>query len=270
MFASSNFKAVCGFACVALAACHALGHGGGGDIAVFETAGQVDVGFAVLDDNDIEQVAFDPNDRVFQAILTPLAGAPPFIPWDFGSSEPGFDANEGDLPAEAEIGWNVLSIQHWDGVGELAFSPATGVEGGYAPQPDLTDTLGGFHAHPTFGLSDLTDDLLPLPDGVYLTELSVSVTGLADSDPFYLVALVDGVVNAQPDPVAAAESLGEAVRDFLDPQTIDPGFGAPTLGGKNFGFYAEAIQYAESLVIPEPGAAALLLTALGFASTRSR
>ena len=270
MFVTDKLKSAFGLFGAALLASQALGHGGGGDIAVYETAGQVDVGFAVLDDDDINQVSFDPNDRVFQAVLTPVVGAPSFIPWDFGSSEPGFDANEGDLPAEAQIGWNVLSIKHWDGAGALAFAPATDVEGGYAPQPDLTDTLGGFHAHPTFGLSDLTGGPEPLADGVYLTELSISVAGLEDSDPFYLVSLVDSVVNSQPDPVATAESLGEAIRDYLAADTTDPGFGAPTIDGKSFGFYAEAIQYAESLVVPEPGAAALLLSACGLLAMRRR
>lgn len=255
-----------GLCSLLLFAPRAYGHGGGGDIAVFETAGQVDVGFAILDDDDIEQIAFDPNDSVFQAILTPLTGAPAFIPWDFGSSEPGFDANEGDLPAEAEIRWNVVSLSHWDGSGAVAFTPASGVEGGYAPQPDLTDTLGGFHAHPTFGLADLTDDLLPLPDGVYLAEMTVSVTGLEDSDPFYLVAMVDSVVSSQADPIAAAEALGEATRDYLSGATTSQ----PMLDGKNFGFYADAIQYAESLTIPEPGSALLLSLALAACPRRRR
>lgn len=242
------------------------GHGGGGDIAVFETAGQVDVGFAILDDDDIEQIAFDPNDSVFQAILTPLTGAPAFIPWDFGSSEPGYDANEGQLPAEAEVRWNVQSLGYWDGVGAAAFTPASGVEGGYAPQPFLTDSLGGFHAHATFGLTDLTDDLLPLPDGVYLAELTVSVTGLADSDPFYLVAMVDSVVSSQADPIAAAEALGESTRDYLSGATTS----LPMLDGKNFSFYADAIQYAESLTVPEPGSALLLSLALVACPRRRR
>ncbi|MEQ8847341.1 PEP-CTERM sorting domain-containing protein [Botrimarina sp.] len=253
-------------ACLLAPASAALGHGGGGDIAVFETDGQVDVGFAILDDDDIEQVAFDPTDKVFQAVLTPLVGSPAFIPWDVGSSEPGYDANETDLPAEAEIRWNTVAISHWDGAGQVAFAPTTAVEGGYAPQPNLTDSLGGFHAHPTFGLSDLTDDGAPIADGVYLVELTASVTGLADSDPFYLVTLVDNLVSSQADPVAAAEALGEATRNFID----DPAAGAPELGGKDFSFYADAIGYAESLVIPEPGTALLAAAALAAAAARRR
>lgn len=239
-----------------------LGHGGGGDISMYETNGQVDVGFAILDDDDIEQLFFDPTDRVFNAILPPLDNPPPFIPWQFGSSEPGFDANEGNLPTNAEISWNLLALGYWDGAGEAAFLPSIDVEAGYAPQPDLSDTMGGFHAHPTFGLRSTIDGLQPA-EGVYLAELTASVVGLEDSDPFYLVTLIDEEINNAADPVTAAEDLGLAVRDFLSGDTDVE----PTLGGKNFVFYGDAVRYAEGLAIPEPTSLLLVLAALGTLGT---
>lgn len=240
----------------------ASGHGGGGDIAVFETNGKVDVGFAILDDNDIEQIAFDPNDRVFQAVLTTVT--PPFAPWmDYSSSEPGYDANEGDLPGDVEFQWNLLSVTHWDGVGSPSFAPVPSIQAGYSPNPwtEPTDSQGGFHAHSNFGLGDSSAGST-LPDGVYLAELTLSVETLQDSDPFYLVALVDQLVNSQADDdaiVAAAEELGQLTRDYLD----NPAAGEPEFGGKNFKFYADAIQHAESLVVPEPSTAWLALVCLG-------
>lgn len=240
----------------------ALGHGGGGDIAVYETNGKVDVGFAILDENDIEQVSFDPNDRVFQAVLTTVT--PPFASWmDYSSSEPGYDANEGDLPENAEIRWNLINISHWDGSGTPDFAPIASIEAGYAPNPwtDPTDSQGGFHAHSNFGLGDMGAGST-LPDGVYLAELTLSVDTLDDSDPFYLVALVDESINNQVDDdaiIAAAEEVGQLVRDYLD----DPSGGAPMFAGKDFSFYADAIRYAESQVVPEPATAWLLLGAMG-------
>ena len=229
-------------------------HGSGGDIAVFTTAGQADVGYALLDDDDIHQIAFDPNDSVFQAVLVPLVGAPPFIPYDLASTEPGYDANEGALPAVAEIRWNLQELQYWNGVGAPSFATAVGVSGGYAPQPVLTTVDGGFHSHQHFGLEDLTADAQPIADGVYLAKFTVSVSGLTDSEPFYMVSLVESTVNSAADPIAMAEEIGEAVIGFM----ADPSSGAPVVAGKDYSFYASAIQHAESLTVPEPTTLALV------------
>ncbi len=235
------------------AAQEAFAHGSGGDIAVFTTAGKADVGYAKLDDDDIVQIAFDPNDSLFQAVLVPLTPNP-IIPWDLSSSEPGYDANEGALPALAEIFWNLQELSYWDGVGAPSFTPAIGVSGGYAPQPVITQASGGFHAHEHFGLEDLTADGQPIPNGVYLAKFTISVTGLEDSDPYYMVSLVESLVNEAADPVALAEELGDAVIAFME----DPSSGVPVFAGKDFSFYASAIRHAESLAIPEPTALALV------------
>lgn len=236
----------------------AMAHGSGGDIAVFTTNGQVDIGYAKLDEDDIEQIAFDPSDSVFQAVLVPLTPNP-IIPWDLSSTEPGYDGNEGALPGLAEIYWNLLELSYWDGSGTPAFSPATHVEGGYAPQPVNTHPDGGFHAHQHFGLKDLTADGQPIADGVYLAELTVSVTGLDDSAPYYMVALVEDLVNTDADPVALANEIGEAVIAYME----DPSGDAPMVAGKDFTFYADAIQYAEALAVPEPTAIVLVAVLVG-------
>ncbi len=270
MLAHTNLKAICGFVCITFLSSYALGHGGGGDIAIFETDGQVDVGFAVLDDDDITQIDFDPNDNVFQAVFTPLPVSPLAYPWEIGADEPGFDANEGALPDDAEITFNVESIRYWDGEGAVNFSPVSSVEGGYFPQAYNAESDGGFHEHPFFGFSDLTDDDEPIADGIYLTELTVSVEGLRKSNSFYLVGLIDEEVNSIYETegllaaTEAAAALGEATQAYMD----DPSVGAPMLGDVNFAYYAEAIQYAEA--IPEPTAAATLAAMLVLAAWRRR
>ena len=231
----------------------ALAHGSGVDIAVFTTGGKADVGYAKLDDDDIVQIEFDPNDSVFQAVLVPLVPNP-IIPYDLSSSEPGYDANEGALPALAEIFWNLQELTYWDGVGAPSFTPAAGVSGGYAPQPVITQASGGFHAHEHFGLKDLTAEGQPIPNGVYLAKFTISVSGLADSDPYYMVSLVESTVNGAANPVALAEEIGEAVIAFME----DPSSGAPIVGGKDFSFYASAVRHAEALTVPEPATLALV------------
>lgn len=247
------------------AAPEAFAHGSGGDIAVFTTGGKADVGYAKLDDDDIEQIAFNPNDSVFQAVLVPLAPNP-IIPYDLSSSEPGYDANEGALPALAEIFWNLQELTYWDGVGSPNFVPATGVSGGYAPQPVITQASGGFHAHEHFGLKDLTADGQPIPNGIYMAKFTISVSGLADSDPYYMVSLVESLVNDAADPVALAEELGEKVIAFME----DPSSGAPIVVGKDFSFYASAVQHADALAVPEPTTLALAAMLAMCAAARRR
>lgn len=249
---------LCAFVCMSLIAPLAYGHGGGGDIAVFETNNQVDVGFAVLDDNDINQISFDPNDSVFQAILTESqATSGPFAGLML-SSEPGYDANEGDLPGNANVTWNVLSLTYWDGSGTPTFTPAVGVDARYIPGTWNVPTgpQGGFHAHTDFALEETISG--GRQDGVYVAELSISVDTLADSDSFFLVTLIDSDINATADPVTTAENLGAAVRQYLE----DPSGGEPMLGLRSFAFYADAIAAIEASVVPEPTAASLLMAGL--------
>ena len=269
MFKQLELKAACGALCLLVCVSSALGHGGGGDIALTVTDDQVDIGFATLDDFDVTQTFFDPDDNVFQAVFTPLPSSP-FYQWEIGSSEPGFDADEGQLPIGEEVTFNVKSVRYWDGVGPVSFSPAPGIDAGYQYVGTYAADDDGFHEHPMFGLGG------PVVDGVYLTEMSVSVNTLLDSESFYLVGLVDEVLtsiydNSGPELIDqitaatnAAESLGEATRDYL----ADPSSAAPMLGGVDFTYYAEAIRHVEA--IPEPSSAALLVVAVALAARRRR
>ncbi len=249
----------------------AWGHGAGGDIALFSTNGQVDVGFAILDEDDDQQVFFSPNENVFSLVLLPLTPNP-VIPWQFGSSEPGFDADDSSLPPEADIVYNLQELSFWDGQqnGSVQFSPATGINGGVAPNPEKSFASGGFHSHPLFGVTDPSGTAA---DGVYVGKLTVSVEGLTDSDPYYMVALVTesvtnlGTVDEQ---VAAAEAIGEMARLYADDPTRNP---APIYGGVDFTFFANALGEVRTQAIPEPTSIALatvLLVAVAGGNRRLR
>lgn len=256
----STHRSLSFLSCLAIAAivpCELFAHGGGGDIAVFTSGGRAEVAFTVLDDDDIEQIEFDPSIRVFSSILLPQPPIPG-LP-DVGSSEPGYDANEGDLPANSLLTVSILSLDFWDGVGGVNFATASGVAPSYTPATANIAADGGFHAHPLFGLTDTTPDAMPIPNGVYLATLSLSVTGLNDSHPFHLVTLVDDLITNDADPEDAAETLGELIRVYLNDPLNAP---APIFGGKDFTFYANAIRSVQA--VPEPSTVALLaLIAIG-------
>ncbi len=231
------------------------GHGGGGDIALFSTNGQADVGFAILDDDDEEQLVFNPHESVFLSVLLPQAPNP-LVPWSFGSPEPGFDANEGALPASAEITINIVELLYWDGTGPVAFAPATGLNGGVAPQPMQSFPSGGFHSHPLFGVADPGGTPA---NGVYVGKLTVSVAGLTDSDPYYMVSLIADAVTSIADDnerIEAAEAIGELVRNYA----ADPlGSALPIYDGVDYTYYANAVAHVRNIAaVPEPASLALL------------
>ena len=224
-------------------------HGGGGDIALYNDNGAVGVGFAVLDDDDINQVLFDPSDIVHQSIFLPQPPVPPFF--SFGSTEPGFDADELSLTPNSPVTLTTLSLSYWDGSGSVSFQPLADGMAAYSPSTILsTDDDGGFHAHPTLGLSGSS-----IVEGVYLTETTVSVPGMADSAPYYVVALVDDVINSDVDPEGAAEALGELIRDYQADPLNAP---APMYGGRDFTFYVDAVTAVEAQV-PEPATFGMML-----------
>ncbi|MEM8679960.1 MAG: PEP-CTERM sorting domain-containing protein [Planctomycetota bacterium] len=239
-------------------------HGGGGDIALYDDNGKIGIGFAELDDDDINQVFFDPNDIVHQSILLPQPPIPT-IPFDFGSSEPGFDADEFSLTPNSAVTVNPLSLSYWDGIGAVDFQPSVDTSADYSPSTIMsTDGDGGFHAHPVMGLSSTAGTVA---DGVYVAEFSVSVPGMTDSDPFYLVAMVDELINNSSDPEGSAEMLGELIRNYQADPLNAP---APMYEGKDFTFYAEAVAVVEAQV-PEPGFMGLsTLATLGLLGARLR
>jgi hypothetical protein len=248
----------------------ALAHGAGGDIGLWSVttpAGEkIDIGFAELDDDDIHHIFFDRRDEVFNNILLPRTPtALPPIPWEFGSQEPGLDANEGELAPVQPLTLNVQELSYWDGSGAVNFLPVPPVTGGgYAPQPSLTFADGGHHSHPVLGIAGET------PNGVYLFKVTAHINTMIDSDPYYNVSLVDTLLYTgdNDENAANAEALGELVRAYVaDPVNSPP----PIFMGKDYTYYANAILYAETLPVPEPSLIGLLAVALlGSFSVRRR
>ena len=247
---------------------HVFAYGTGGDISIFTTpdGSKVDVGFIMLDDTDTFPEFFDPNDSVFDNILIPRKPtALPPIPWTYGSGEPGLTALAYTLPPVKPVTIDTLDLKYWNGVGAPNFSTLAGVTAGDAPMPALTQAIGGFHAHAVFGVAGAS-----VPDGIYLAKLSIGIETLLDSDPYYMVALIDHRLytgNSFTD-AEKADAMGELLHTYLaDPLNARE----PVFEGVNYKFYADAILYAESLVVPEPGTFWLVMVALAsFFVRRSR
>ena len=201
-------------------------------------------------------VTFMPGVRVLEVILTP--DALPFSPFDYSAEDPGFRSAAGDLPASQPVGLTLQSLSVWNGAG---LDAAAGVEfsfdlsSGFATEAD-----GSLHEHPLYGLTDLTLDPLPVPDGVYVASFKASIAGLADSDPYYFVMLKDDLIADESD----VETLAGLLEDYAN------GGPLPVFGGKNFAFFEEAVEFAAAAV-PEPhGVALACCGVLGLLQARRR
>jgi hypothetical protein len=161
----------------------------------------------VLGTNNITQRVFgydfgeDPSDPY-------IIGDPGF---NNGAFAIGLFPNDGLLPAGFTLGLNVLTnLQYWNGTGAVSFAPsAAGVDfgltrgsntlhisgtglSGVTPTIGSTGGIGRLHVHTSSALkfTDGTNPLAPnAPDGVYLfgLEMTLSGSGLANSDPIYFV-----------------------------------------------------------------------------------
>ncbi len=139
-------------------------------------------------------------------------GEDPMIPYIIG--DPGFNngafgigvfPNNGLLPANFTLGLTITrDLEYWDGTGAVSFAPAspsaslglshlsstidiTGTSGiGAALTIGSTGSAGRLHVHLQ---SALTDSIGDPANGIYLIgmQLSLPGSGLADSDPIYIV-----------------------------------------------------------------------------------
>jgi hypothetical protein len=194
--------------------------------------------------------------RVLEAFLLP--DALPFSPFDYSAEDPGFRAAAGDLPASQSISLNAVTLSRWNGA---ALELATGVSFNFDLGGGLsTESDGSLHGHPLFGLTDLTADALPVPDGVYVASFRAGVTGLSDSDSYYFVLLKDELIADEAD----VEALEALLEDY------DHGGPAPVYLGKDFSFFEEAVEHVSSTV-PEPVSAGLTtVAALALLGARRR
>ncbi len=195
--------------------------------------------------NELESASpfFDLDTKVFESVL--VTGFPlPLV--DYGRGEPGFfalPAGSPDFPAGASalVGTTAVSVNlpsftvgvetdtlfYWDGSGAVDFQPVSATQPGVAlsidPSPfsDLTGADGFLHFHAAF---ELDNGGAGVPaDGVYPAAPTVSVAGMTESKPFYLVLLADQLLVDDD----AAEGLEE---------TFAAGGTFYEAVGKDFGF----------------------------------
>jgi hypothetical protein len=248
----TNAFVLTGLACLtADAAAHS-------DILLRSIGGQVVVGAAEDLSGEEGGPFYHLDEKVFEGVfLNPAMPTPPFG-YNFERTEPGFFSAPGlpegdDLPASAAISLALSSFSigaandityYWDGTGEVDFQPLSvaqpGVSFAFGPASFAsTDVTGAVDDHPLFGLTG------GAADGVYLVSPVVSVEGLVDSDPFYMVWLASSVLVDD----ETAEELEGALEAY------EAGGPDPIVGGVNFAFFEEAVDFAGS--IPEPTSAAL-------------
>jgi hypothetical protein len=158
------------------------------------------------------------TDNVTQHVFGYDFGEDPLDPYFIG--DPGFNngsfaigvyPNDGLLPANFTLGFNVLStLQYWDGTGAVSFAAAPAdvalglnrgsstvlVSGagqtGTVPAIGSTGAAGRLHVHlaSLLNFTDGTDPTPPnAPDGIYLVGLDLKLpgSGLLNSDPIYFV-----------------------------------------------------------------------------------
>ncbi|TWT97854.1 hypothetical protein Pla108_20070 [Botrimarina colliarenosi] len=210
---------------------------------------------------------FNLDARVFEGVfINPAAPTPPFG-YDFERDEPGFYSDTTvpvgqNLPAGAgvslmldpfSLGAGTDTTFYWDGSGAVDFQPLTTTQSGVAftfapmaPAPFATvDGTSFLDDHPLFGLSG------GAADGVYLARMRLVVDGLEPSDPFYIAWLASSVLVDE----ETAEQLEGALEAY------EQGGPEPIVGGVNFAFFEEAVDFANG--IPEPSTALLATSACG-------
>jgi hypothetical protein len=210
---------------------------------------------------------YDLTTHVFEGIM--VSSFPPFNPKDYGGDHPCFFALSSGitgmpvgataLPGTADVSLDFTSLTvngnadtlyYWDGSGAVDFQPVSTTQPDVSltvdPEPmDTTSESGGLHVHPAYGLDDGGTGVPA--DGVYLTSPTVSVDGLTDSEPFYMLWLVDSLI--------LDEDAAEEVEESLEA-------GQTFVLGEDFGFFEQAVEYVQqNLAVPEPSSALLSLLA---------
>lgn len=232
------------------------------DILLRDVGGQVVVGAAEDLSGEEGGPFYHLDEKLFEGVfLNPTMPTPPFG-YNFERTEPGFFSAPGlpegdDLPANAAISLSLSSFSigaandvtyYWDGTGEVDFQPLSivqpGVSFAFGPASFAsTDANSAVDDHPLFGLTG------GAADGVYLVSPVVSVAGLADSDPFYMVWLASSVL--------VDDETAEELEGALD--LFEEGGPEPIVGGVNFAFFEEAVEFVAA--IPEPSTALLAMLA---------
>lgn len=265
---TSNFGLALGWAVCSLAGAQ---HS---DVLLRSDGAKVVIGGAVDLDMEVGGPFFNLDTLHFEGVfINPAAPTPPFG-YDFERTEPGFFSAASvpvgqTLPPNADVSLRLTPFSlssgtdvafYWDGQGEVDFQPLStaqpGVDFTFAPRAPApfaaTDGSSFLDDHPLFGLTG------GAADGVYLVSPSAAVAGLEESDPFFMVWLASSVLVDED----IAEELEEALELF------EAGGAEPIVGGVNFAFFEEAVEFAET--IPEPSAVTGALLALAISGLARR
>ncbi|MEM9186707.1 MAG: hypothetical protein AAGB00_09455 [Planctomycetota bacterium] len=251
----SRFTFLSAVVALAVTSGSALAGDGHFDIFIGAAGGQTAYGGIDVDDGDVT-----PDLRVFEVEM-PVDGT---FPNSYSADAPGFNhpEDDGDLPPGVtslspgdNIVVNELSLTvdgvtadlfFWDGTGPVSFAPApVGVDFSIVTEfmgnsIGTAGTGGGFDDHPDFFVGAVT---LPTP-GIYLGSLEAQAGLLDPTDPLFLVMGTDGLITP--------EFLGISQMDFdmLTDEQVDEELEE---------VIELAVEYVETSVIPEPGAAVLAL-----------
>jgi uncharacterized protein (TIGR03382 family) len=215
---------------IALAAASSVALADGGDYGLAIEDGKVVVGVGDHDEGTIS----DFGERVFLADMF-LSGP------NYFADEPGIFIAEASLPDNTQVGFNIIgSLQYWDGTGAVSFSQsANTMTLGFGPQSRTTSTDGSdvagfsvnYDADFAGGFDEHYDYLIDgsAADGIYLLTNTFTLSGAEDSVTIFTLFNV-----------GLSEELHNAAGD-----------------------------YAENVLVPAPGAMALLGLG-GLAATRRR
>lgn len=241
------------------------------DFFLTQVSGQAVIGGA----NELGTINenLDLTTQVFEGVMIP--NFPPFGPADYGRDEPGFfalssssstfPAGASALPANASvsinfapftIGGHIDTLFYWNGSGSADFQPISLAQPGVAmslePNPiATTSATGSIHDHVAFKL-DNGGAGVP-SDGVYLIAPSLSVAGLSDSSPAFMLWLVDALF--------VDEDAAEGLETLLET-------GQTTYLGKDFAFFEAAVAHVDENFVPEPAAgASSLILLVGLATS---
>jgi hypothetical protein len=213
----------------------------------------------VIGGADVDALAYDDVVRVFESEMGSVAGE--FLSLEPGVNHPDFnDAGLTAYPASASalVPGDTLRLLersftangatddlfYWNGVGAVAFTPATAdfrIDGG-DPLGSTAGSGGVFDDHPFLVVDS---DLL---SGIYLASVYGLVDGFEPSDPVYLVMGTEGLITA--------EFLGISPEEFdlLTDDELDEALET---------VIEQGVAYVETnLIVPEPSSL-MLATAVG-------
>ncbi len=172
----------------------------------------------------------------------------------FFAQDPGFNnfplSNGGTFPANTDFGFDVLSnLQVWDGAGDVSFGLVPNGTSLLLEKGSQFIEVGPDNALPLSGFTIETSD----GDGqIEDTHLDAILQGPGGADPALGIYLVEMRLTSTAD-LLASESFWAVFNAGLDEEA-----------------HEEAIEWVETVLVPEPAMAMMMLVGGGLAFSRRR